>query len=202
MAVRVATADDLWEVARIHKARFSEPGYLLGQYSTTLIRAFYLAFLERAIMLVSTSPSGIDGFVLGGNADVLRACKRSFIRANALRGIFESILLPRLWFIGLQTVGDYVWPRRKPAAPEPPSEDMRMLSIAIADRPVRGGTAMSLILAFDERVRGLCTGYQGTVLKTNVQLLRFYDLVGLRPVGDNGEVVTVRKSLVPPGSSE
>ena len=44
MGVRAATPDDLWEIARIHKARFSKSGYLIGHYSINLIRAYYAAF--------------------------------------------------------------------------------------------------------------------------------------------------------------
>jgi ribosomal protein S18 acetylase RimI-like enzyme len=198
MAVRTATLDDLWEVARIHKARFSQPQYLLGQYSLAVIRAFYAAFLQRGILLVCDSPGGIDGFVLGGTSSVLSDCKRSFLRANALRCAWETAVRPRLWLAGVRAAVPLVFRGRKPAGPQAAGETMRMLSIAIADKPRRGGTAMSLIEAFDDRVRGLCTAYEGTVHKTNVQLLRFYDLIGMRRVADRGQEVIVRKSLVPP----
>lgn len=52
---------------------------------------------------------------------------------------------------------------------------------------------MSLIEAFEDRLRGICAGYQGTVKDSNVQLLRFFDYMGLNRVAGNGKLVTVRK---------
>ena len=66
LQVRPAMTDDLGEVARIHKHRFSDDEYTLGQYSLPMIRAFYRHFLDRCVFLVHVSEHGMDGFVLGG----------------------------------------------------------------------------------------------------------------------------------------
>ena len=115
---------------------------------------------------------------------------------------FETVLRPNLWFAGLRSVSEVVLPNHKPVGPGLVSEKLRMLSFAIADRTSRGGTAMSLIAAFEDRICDQCAAYEGTVLTTNVPVLRFYDLVGFVQMANNGREVVVRKSLAPPASSE
>ena len=98
MSVRAAGVDDLDPVARIRKARFSHVDYLLGQYSRSLVAAFYRMYLTSAVFLVHTDGRGeVDAFVLGGEAAALSASKRQFVRAHALRIVWETLLRPRLW---------------------------------------------------------------------------------------------------------
>ncbi len=84
VCVRSAAREDLKAVARIHKDRFDDDVYLLGQYSVSLIAAFYRRYLSGTVFLVHANVQGeVDAFVLGGEAGMLRERKRDFARACA-----------------------------------------------------------------------------------------------------------------------
>jgi ribosomal protein S18 acetylase RimI-like enzyme len=179
MNVRAAAADDLGAVARIHKARFSHIDYLLGQYSLSLIAVFYRRFLTGAVFLVHTNDRGeVDAFLLGGTSNELGAGKREFARAHAVQIAWETLLRPRLWGIALRTAWGILRPAARRAAervPAPRVEEMRLLSIAVADGAEGKGAALALVREFDDRLRGSCEGYELTVLKTNQRARRFYE---------------------------
>jgi ribosomal protein S18 acetylase RimI-like enzyme len=197
MSVREAKSDDLEAVARIHKARFSHPNYLLGQYSIGLIREFYAAFLARAVFLVHVREGEVDGFILAGMPDVVRACKRSFIRNNLPRCVAETAFRPRVWLHSVRTLRGLFRHRRNPAGANP-DKSMRFLSFGIADGNRRGGAAITLLASLEARIRDVCPGYQAVVRRSNTQLLQFYERVGFQQVADNGNVVTLRKSFAGP----
>ncbi len=194
MGVRKAKLYDLEEVARIHKARFSKPDYLLGQYSARLVRNFYASFLNRAEFLVNDSSGRVDGFILGGMPDDLRACKRSFLRTNMPRCVLETAWRPRVWPHSVQTLMRLA--RSRHGRTDMKTGNIaRLLAFAIDNGNRNGGAAMSLIEAFERQLQGVCSGYQGTVREYNTQLLRFFQYLGLDRIAGSGGLVTVRKSF-------
>ena len=188
MRVRPAVRQDLKSVARIHKERFDDAVYLLGQYSTSLIAAFYRRYLSGAVFLVHANEQGeIDAFVLGGEAGMLRKRKRDFARARAVQLAWESLLRPRLWKLALGDAWRMLAPNdRRRAAPPPPGRlrDMRLLSIAVAAGAAGYGAAAALVNAFDDEMRQRGPGYELTVLKTNSRARRFYEKLDFILVGE------------------
>jgi ribosomal protein S18 acetylase RimI-like enzyme len=178
-------------VARIHKDRFDDIDYLLGQYSTSLIAAFYKRYLDDAVFLVHVNERGkVDAFVLGGEAGILRQRKRDFVRARALHIAWESLLRPRLWKLAIGDAWRMLTPRDGRRATSPPSgrlRDMRLLSIAVAEDAAGKGAAAALVRAFDDDLRQQCKGYELTVLKTNQRARRFYEKLDFTLVGETDQ---------------
>jgi ribosomal protein S18 acetylase RimI-like enzyme len=188
MCVRPARPEDLMQVARIHKERFDDADYLLGQYSTSLIAAFYGRYLEGVVFLIHANEQGaIDAFVLGGEAGILREKKRDFVRACTVRIAWESLLRPRLWHLAIADAMRMLKPRdNQSAAPQPPDRlrNTRLLSIAVASNVTGKGAAAELVKGFDEVMRNRCPGYELTVLKTNERARRFYEKLEFTLVGE------------------
>ena len=197
--VREALRGDLTAVAEIHKSRFSTNDYLLGQYSVSLIRAFYGLFLTDAFFFVHTnSKDEVDAFVMGGEADVLRAGKRRFARAYAARLAWETLLRPRLWGIALRGA----WGMLAPAPDQseknvaaPPIKNVRLLSIAVADDAEGTGAAVALVREFDDHLRRSCDGYELTVMKTNTRARKFYEKLAFSLAGETAQEYIFRKKF-------
>ncbi len=182
LQVRPAMTDDLGEVARIHKHRFSDDEYTLGQYSLPMIRAFYRHFLDRCVFLVHVSEHGMDGFVLGGGTKELSDVARLFFWRHLPRACFETLVSPRLWPAALRFVlfRRLCASRRKKPAADPAGDVARLLSIAVDMSAEGTGAAAALVRAFESRVCRTHAAYELKVAKSNLRAVRFYQKVGLR----------------------
>jgi ribosomal protein S18 acetylase RimI-like enzyme len=181
--VREATADDLQEVARIHKSRFCTKHYALGQFSLPLIRGYYTAFLGRCVFLVHVSERRIDGFLLGGDHEELRHIAGKVYRKLILRCFLESFTRPGVWSPAIHSVLKAIRKRReKPVR----SQDFpRLLSLAVDEAAEGTGAAIALVAAFEDRLRGKYSAYELKVVKTNHRALRFYEKLGMVIVPSN-----------------
>jgi len=176
--VRAATVDDLAEIARIHKSRFGGNEYTLGQYSLSMISAFYRLFLQRCVFLVHVSGRGVDGFVLGGHSHELSDTTHAFFRRHPFRCGIETMLSPRVWPAAFRSLRKLFFSPRK-IRDDAANGTFRLLSIAV-DKSAEGtGTAAALVHAFESRVRARHCGYELKVLKSNRQAVRFYEKLGL-----------------------
>jgi ribosomal protein S18 acetylase RimI-like enzyme len=199
MRIRAAVADDLESVARIHKARFSHIDYLLGQYSRSLIVAFYRLHLADTVFLVHTNDRGeVDAFVMGGEANTLGAHKRQFARSYAARIAWETFLQPRLWRIAVGGARAMLAPASHQAEQKVDAsraQNMRLLSIAVAENAEGTGAAVALVREFDNTVRRSCEGYELTVLKTNQRARRFYEKLDFVLVRETAQEYVFQKKF-------
>ena len=182
--VREATLDDVGDVARIHKARFSSPELTLGQFSVSLISKLYASFLGRYVFLVHVSERGVNGFLVGGGREELFNAERAFIRNNLLHCCAETLLHPHLWPALFRSVRKIFLPRTidfvRPLAPRSP----RLLSLAVDEAAQGSGAATALVKAFEAKISTCHPGYWLTVNKTNHRAVRFYERMGMMIVVD------------------
>ena len=198
MGVRAATPEDLWEVARVHKARFSTPDYTLGQYSVSLIYKFYKAFLGRCVFLVHVSDQSVDGFVLGGEPAELHGAEHAFLRHNLTRCGLETLVRPRLWRAAYGTACKLLLSRKKDPSQQPTPPLPRLLSIAVDRNAGGSGAAMELVRAFESSVSSDHPAYELSVVKTNRQAVRFYEKLGLTRLAEaSPKYFTFRKEFRP-----
>jgi ribosomal protein S18 acetylase RimI-like enzyme len=195
--IRPCRKDDLARIAAIHKSRFLMPGSLLGQLSPALIAALYASFVGRAVFLVHTSDGEIDGFVLGGSSQAMLRCKLSFFGRQALYCLGSVLLRPRLWLLAFRSFVKVVrdWIGLKSAAS--PSDEFRMLSIAVAKGAIRQGVGTALVQGFDAATPPRYRGYSLYVLKTNAAAIRFYEALGFERRGETEISWKLRKELYP-----
>jgi ribosomal protein S18 acetylase RimI-like enzyme len=182
MDVRDAARDDVWDVAGIHKARFTGPEYALGQYSRWLIAKFYASFLDRCVFLVHVSGERVDGFLVGGPREAIFAAQRAFVRRHAARCCLETLIHPGLWFAAYHFLRRSFLPQSVRLASVLAPHLPRLLSMAV-DNDVEGtGVGLSLVRAFESRICVRYSGYVLSVLKTNQRASRFYERLGMRLV--------------------
>ena len=190
MSVREATAGDISAIARIHKARFST--HFLGQYSVILLGKLYEEYLGRSIFLVHETKERVDGFVLGGEAGVMSARRKTFVRSNLLACIWETFLRPRLCLAGFRRALNTIFPRRVQIASV---DDFRLLSIAVDEEAAGTGVATELLDAFEARIRVRASDYGLSVHKDNPRAVRFYGKSGFREEYTQGDSIYFRKQL-------
>jgi ribosomal protein S18 acetylase RimI-like enzyme len=194
-AIRPCRKEDLARIAEIHKARFLLPGTLLGQLSSALIAALYSAFLDRSIFLVHLTHGKVDGFVLGGMSGVVTSCKWTFLRGHFLFCLADLARRPHLWYLALRSfvrlMGGCFSLGAKPA----PSEECRILSIAVDPAASGNGVGTALVEGFEEVIRATCREYSLHVLKTNSSAIRFYEKLAFQCVGETSISWKMRKEL-------
>ena len=184
MGVREATRDDLWDVARIHKARFGTPDYALGQYPIAIISNFYALFLGRCVFLVHVSDRGVDGFILGGEARHLRGAERAFVWNNIVPLRFGNIT-PSPSLAGCLPQ----CPQIIRIADQESSCNGRRRSCldcfpAVDKTAEGGGAAVALMEAFGSSISGRYTAYLLSVIPTNRRAVQSYKKLGLTIVED------------------
>jgi ribosomal protein S18 acetylase RimI-like enzyme len=140
----------------------------------------------------------VDAFVLGGEAAALSASKRQFVRAHALRIVWETLLRPRLWGTAVRGA----WAMLAPAAHQaekkvgaPLAKNVRLLSIAVADEAEGTGAAAALVQQFDDTLRRSCDGYELTVHKMNQRARRFYEKLGFFIVDETEQGYVFQKKF-------
>ena len=184
MGVRSATRDDLSDVARIHKARFGNLDYTLGQYSFSLITKFYASFSGRCVFLVHVSAGKVNGFLVGGPlAEVYRA-QRAFVRSHLLQCCFETALHPRLWRAAGRFIRRSFLPQPMNFVPILAPNLPHLLSMAVDEAAEGTAAATALVKCFEAEISGEYPGYMLSVLKDNPRAIRFYKKLGLRVVVD------------------
>jgi ribosomal protein S18 acetylase RimI-like enzyme len=193
--IRPCRAEDLVRIAEIHKSQFLTPGTLLGHFSPALIASLYRTFLDRSIFLVHASDGEVDGFVLGGSARVMTACRLSFFRNRAVSCIGEVICRPRLWVLAFRSFLKLVAKRFSSVMVASQRDEFRLLSIAVAAGAVRKGVGTKLVQAFEEAIRDVCCTYSLNVLKTNTAALRFYETLDFQRIGETVIAWRLRKVL-------
>jgi ribosomal protein S18 acetylase RimI-like enzyme len=196
MTIRACTNEDLVQIAKIHKIQFSTPDSLSGRASVALVAAIYEEFLDRSIFLVHTSGGFVDGFVLGGSSRILTRCRLSFFRRNAPACIATVLRRPHIWWLALRSSLKLVRSWIKLFVAASPSEDFRLLSLAVAPNATRKGIGTVLVRSFEAAVPATCDAYCLHVLKTNTSAIRFYESLAFQCAGDTGISWKLRKELV------
>ncbi len=196
MPIRPATEKDVQAVAVIHKQQFST--HFLGQYSTTLLAGLYREFLGETCFLVHETESGIDGFIVGGHAGRIAAARAAFVRRQAWRCAWETLLRPQLWLQGFQRGMAALKPARHHAETvpqEPAGPSCSLLSVAVAGRAVGSGAAAELVREFDRSLLPWTAAYRLSVEKDNARAIRFYEKMGCIRIGQGGGAIEMRKEL-------
>ena len=182
--VRGATRDDVIAVAKIHKARFNTADYTLGQFSFSLISKFYGEFLGRCVFLVHVSDGRIDGYVVGGLGSEIFAVQRRFSLKHLPQCCWETLCRPHLWSAAYRFLRRSFLPQPTKfveiLAPHLP----RLLSLAVDEAAQGSGAAAALVKAFEASICRRYAGYTLSVLKTNLQAVRFYEKLGLEIIVD------------------
>lgn len=176
---RAATQDDIKEIARIHKQRFDTPEYTLGQFSVSLIGAFYRSLLGRCTFLVHVFDDQVDGFLVGGLQEEIYAAQRAFVSRHLVRCCLETMLHPRLWRAAYSFVRRSFLPQPAKFLPILAPNLPRVLSFAVGES-AENTVAFSLLRAFESTIRGRYAGYTMSVLKTNRTALQFYERLGIQ----------------------
>jgi ribosomal protein S18 acetylase RimI-like enzyme len=157
------------------------------------------------VFLAHISDRGIDGFVLGGERGDLDAAEHAFLRKHLFRCCLETLFHPRLWPAAYGTLRKLSLSKSKrpvqqpaPAAPALP----RLLSIAVDASAEGSGAAGELVAAFESSISSRCAAYELSVVKTNLQAVRFYEKLGLTLVATaSPKYFTFRREFKQPRSS-
>lgn len=199
MSVRFANSNDLASIAGIHKAQF--PTHFLGQYSVSLLAEFYRCFLGHTVFLVHDTENGVNGFVLGGAANQLSACKATFVRHNLMRCACETLLRPSLWVSGVHRgLLTLAAPRtsRRQHSESTARLNFSLLSIAVRKEAVGKGIATQLVDAFEKQLVGSATEYRLSVNKDNPRALAFYKKAGFEVMRDSGDSLEFHRVIISP----
>jgi ribosomal protein S18 acetylase RimI-like enzyme len=193
--IRPCQRGDIARIAEIHRSQFVAQGSLLSHVSPKLIATLYEEFLGRSIFLVHASDGVVDGFVLGGPAETMLRCRLSFLRKRILLCVADFARHPHLWFRALRSFGKLLgkWFSSKIVAS--PADEFRIVSIAVASGATRKGVGTALVGDFEKAIRGQCSGYCLSVLKTNTSAIRFYERLQFRCAGETAIAWTMRKEL-------
>jgi len=193
--IRPCTKEDLARIAEIHKSRFSAPDMLLGQLAPASIAALYGTFLDRAIFLVHSNDGEVDGFVLGGSSRVIVSCRLSFLCKRAISCIADVAGRPNLWLRAFRSFVKLIGNWFSSMAGASPSDDIRLLSIAVAASATRKGVGTALVESFEAAIRPTSRTYSLSVLKSNPSAIRFYEKLAFQCVGETEISWTFRKVL-------
>ncbi len=195
-SIRVADRQDLPTIAAIHKSQFRT--HLLGQYSITLLSAFYGEFLGKSVFQVHENAKSVDGFVLGGEAGRLSACKKVFVRRHLMRCLFETMVRPRVWRDGIGRglmALTSSQPRSGQRKESPNASNICLLSIAVSAEAVGKGVAVALVEAFELAIRTCAAEYRLSVSKSNSRAVRFYQKMGFEIETESGDSLCFIKKL-------
>ena len=92
---RLALDSDLLQVAQIHKAQF--PTHYLGQFSISLLRAFYKNLLDDGHVFVVAEENGeVFGFVLGGE---WKKISESLLTSSLTKYVFYNWLINNILYL-------------------------------------------------------------------------------------------------------
>lgn len=190
--VRKAMLSDLDKVVEIHKQEFSD--HFLGIFSQSLIRKFYLCFLNNScIFLVSEERTVVNGFILGGLSSELEQSKADFLKNNKMHYMFEILLNPRVYIKALQRFPLLLKVKKENKAVLD-KEPVRLLSIAVADSAKGRGVARELINNFEAEVN--CVEYGLSVKLDNKRAIDFYSKNGFIIDKKTGESLYLLKPII------
>ncbi len=188
--VRKASAQDMGQVASIHKQQFDD--HFLGQYSVATLQRFYHTLATDTLFFVAESDGQVTGFVVGGPGEVLQERRGEFLRAHRRRLILETALRPSIWWqAATRAVG--LARRGRDSSDRHPAGDVRLLSIAVAETAKGRGIAGRLVAAFEA---GLPAGqsYGLSVHEVNERAIGFYRKVGFSEEARRNGLVYFRKT--------
>jgi ribosomal protein S18 acetylase RimI-like enzyme len=192
MSIRNATPDDLPRIADIHRRRF--PTQFVGRLPSSLIAKFYAAQLPRSILLVHGDKGAINGFVHGGQPDVMAAGRSEFLRANLGRCLWQMTTQPQLCWSSMSSILGGRFSRRRPHDHDSlPNCCLRCLAI---DQDCEGkGYATALVMAFESVIRSEHASYFLYVYKSNLRAVALYEKLGFKRQHENGAGITLVKQL-------
>lgn len=201
--LRVATHNDIDQVAGIHKQQFST--HFLGKYSIDLLKQYYASFLGESIFFVGEKSSQIDGFVLGGESNKLQQAKNRFIKHNKYRCIMETLLMPEIYCQALSRIysiisevsGNYL-NRSSDCSPNcAVGKRIRLLSIAVCQEAQGSGLATQLVQLFEQRIKldNAAHGYGLSVKIDNQRAIGFYKKIGFTLEGRKGKSIYFTKNI-------
>lgn len=183
--VQQATDNDIFKVASIHKQQF--PTHFLGKYSVRLLSAYYKAFLDNSIFLVSRDNDEVNGFVVGGFASNLSCGRRDFLTQNKVLYITETILRPNTYLGVLSRLKSVASSMQKTKGSNSVTDEIFILSIAVDKNYMGKGIAQELCHAFEESIKPDASEYGLYVRCDNKRAVKFYEKMGFKvnkQVGD------------------
>lgn len=170
---RLANEKDLRQIAQIHKDQF--PTHYLGQFSISLLMAFYKNLLDdRFIFIVGVEENIILGFVLGGEWKKISESLSKFMKRNFLRSLLESSVRPKTWRKSILKVISIFSQKVKDPNNLDNIEKFTLLSIATAKLAQGRGIGTGLINAFDSEMNRFSNRYYLSVQETNDNAINFY----------------------------
>ncbi|MCE5286406.1 MAG: GNAT family N-acetyltransferase [Pelosinus sp.] len=174
LIIRSVQSSDIPAIAALHKRMFST--HFLGQYSESLILAFYREFVDSSTFLVSDLDGKICGFVLGGYDSNLAVSKNNFLRNKRAKYIIESITKPKIYQEGLKRLLLLLWNQGYSYTPS--VAKYRLLSIAVSPAVQGKGIAASLVKHFEKKIPLDTEIYGLSVKSSNKRAIAFYEKLG------------------------
>ncbi len=174
---RLALDSDLLQVAQIHKAQF--PTHYLGQFSISLLRAFYKNLLDDGHVFVVAEENGeVFGFVLGGEWKKISESLSSFIKKNFVRSLLETSVRPKTWKKSIQKIVSIFSNKVRDPNNLDNIETHTLLSIATGKNIQGKGVGTGLINAFEKEMIRITPRYYLSVQDTNERAIAFYKKMG------------------------
>lgn len=193
--IRTVEAKDLRMIAAIHKENFGD--HFLGKFSKGLIAEFYSCFLGDENFIASFDDDGeCQGFVLGGDSQLIANQGNNFIKGNFLRYAVEILFRPNTWGGAINRLVPFIKRLKKKKYSRVNKEtksSYSLLSIAVSKKFQRQGIATELVSAF-ERIC-TCDCYYLSVHANNVKAISFYKKIGMKEVPSNNKSIRFRKDL-------
>ena len=174
--IQQARDDDIFEVASIHKQQF--PTHFLGKYSVRLLAAYYEAFLDNSVFLVSKDKGKVNGFVVGGPASDLSSARRDFLTQNKVLYITETILRPNTYWGVFTRLKSVMRSMQQTNDSNSVADEHLILSIAVDKSYMGKGIAQELCRAFEESIKPDASGYGLYVRSDNKRAIKFYEKMG------------------------
>ena len=175
---RFAKHPDLIQIAQIHKEQFTT--HYLGQFSNSLLEAFYKNLLDAGYVFVVAVEDGcILGFVIGGEWKKISDSLNTFMKKNLIRSMFESAFRPKTWkksFLKLVSIF-----RKTVQNPNNLDniESYTLLSIATSKDAQGKGIGSGLVTEFNKEMSKITNRYYLSVQDTNKRAISFYKKMGL-----------------------
>ena len=174
---RFAKHPDLIQIAQIHKEQFTT--HYLGQFSNSLLEAFYKNLLDAGYVFVVAVEDGcILGFVIGGEWKKISDSLNTFMKKNLIRSMFESAFRPKTWkksFLKLVSIF-------RKTVQDPNNldniESYTLLSIATCKDAQGKGIGSGLVTEFNKEMSKITNRYYLSVQDTNKRAISFYKKMG------------------------
>lgn len=192
---RIATSDDMQQVAIVHEKCF--PEYFTTLFGSELLAKYYEEFLkETPLFVVAVDDNNLIGFCMGYDRRIAQA-KNKFIQNNKAT-LSRRIIKLCISFnkLAIKKSVDFIKSRFTKKKPALVNAEGDLLSICVLDDYKGKGIATALVNCFEKALlqNSICD-YTLGVYKDNLGAIKFYKKMGMSIAAEDDEEYKFYKKL-------